>query len=297
MSPRLPAGAFSIPVGKAWLAIDIAPHPVIKSDQFSGSTAGPMPFQKIEAEKLSDAVIRQIEGLILQGVLSPSERLPSERDMAEAMGVSRPSLREALSRLQEDGLLVARPGSGIYVAEILGSAFSPALVRLIARHPRATADYLAFRKDLEGLAAERAAQSAGDVDLQVIDAAFRRMQAAHLRPDPQAEAALDAAFHMAIIEAGHNVVALHMMRSMQELLQAGVFRHRSRIFASEEVRERILRQHEAINTALQTRDGTSARARIEEHLDYVAEQLTIQQRADEQAELARLRLRHAGRED
>lgn len=250
-----------------------------------------MPFQKIEAEKLSDAVIRQIEELILQGVLSPSERLPSERDLAETMGVSRPSLREALSRLQKDGLLVARPGSGIYVAEVLGSAFSPALVRLIARHPRATSDYLAFRKDLEGLAAERAAQSADEVDLAVIDAAFRKMETAHADPNPQIEARLDVGFHMAIVEASHNVIALHMMRSMQELLQAGVFRNRARIFAATDLRNQLLEQHRAINAAIQTRDGALARQRIGIHLDFVAEQLLLQQRADEKSDLARLRLR------
>lgn len=255
-----------------------------------------MTFQKIEAEKLSDAVIRQIEGLILQGVLRPSERLPSERDMAETMGVSRPSLREALARLQADGLLVARPGSGIYVAEVLGSAFSPALVRLIARHPHATADYLAFRKDLEGLAAERAARIAGDADLRVIDASFQRMKAAHDDDDPEAEAALDAAFHMAIVEAGHNVIALHMMRSMQELLQLGVFKNRIRIFTRSEIRDQLLAQHGAINTALQERDGPAARQAIETHLDFVADQLIRQQLADEQAELARLRLRHVNGE-
>lgn len=252
-----------------------------------------MPFQKIQAEKLSDAVVRQIEELILQGVLRPGERLPSEREMAETMGVSRPSLREALSHLQEDGLLVARPGSGVYVAEVLGSAFSPALVRLITRHPCAVDDYLAFRKDLEGLAAERAAQSAGEADLSVIDAVFRKMQAVHARPDPEIEATLDAEFHMAIVEASHNVIALHMMRSMQELLQAGLLRNRSGVFADSATRERLLAQHDGINTALQHRDGKAARNLLSEHLDYVAEELAAQARLAEQNELARLRLQLA----
>ncbi len=85
-----------------------------------------MPFQKIESEKLSMAVVRQIEGLILQGVLRPGERLPAERELSERLGVSRPSLREAIAELQEAGLLAARAGAGIYVADVLGSAFSPA---------------------------------------------------------------------------------------------------------------------------------------------------------------------------
>jgi GntR family transcriptional repressor for pyruvate dehydrogenase complex len=59
-----------------------------------------MPFDPIRSEKLSGAVVRQIELLILRGVLRPGERLPSERDLAERLGVSRPSLREAVAELQ-----------------------------------------------------------------------------------------------------------------------------------------------------------------------------------------------------
>ena len=116
-----------------------------------------MPFQKVEAEKLSSAVVRQIESLILRGLLRPGERLPAERDLAVRLGVSRPSLRDALATLQEQGLLSARAGSGIYVADVLGSAFSPALIRLFRAHDDAVFDYITFRRDIESLAAERAA--------------------------------------------------------------------------------------------------------------------------------------------
>ena len=89
-----------------------------------------MPFEKITAGKLSQAVTHQIEELILRGILRPGERLPSERELAERMGVSRPSLREAIADLQEKGLLSSRAGAGIFVADVLGNAFSPALVSL-----------------------------------------------------------------------------------------------------------------------------------------------------------------------
>ena len=59
-----------------------------------------MPFQKIEPEKLSHAVIKQIELLILRGILKPGERLPSERELSEKLGVSRPSLRDAVAELR-----------------------------------------------------------------------------------------------------------------------------------------------------------------------------------------------------
>ncbi|ODT60863.1 MULTISPECIES: FadR/GntR family transcriptional regulator [Paracoccus] len=248
------------------------------------------PFHPIDAARLSDAVVAQLEALILQGVLRPGERLPGERDLAERMGVSRPSLREALAAMQADGLLVARLGSGVFVADVLGSAFSPALVQLIARHPLAADDYLTFRKDLEGLAAERAAIAAGDTDLEVLDRIVQAMRHAHATPDPQAEAALDADFHMAIVEASHNLIALHMMRTMQDLLRQGMLFNRPRIFASPDLRDRILDQHIAINDALQMRDGPQARAALEEHLDLVAQTLSAQRRADDHAAVARLRL-------
>ena len=118
-----------------------------------------MPFEKIEAEKLSAAVIRQIELLILRGILRPGERLPAERELADRMGVSRPSLRDAVAALEKRGLLAAKAGSGIYVADTLASAFPEPLVDLFAKHDEAVFDYLTFRRDMEGMAAERACTS------------------------------------------------------------------------------------------------------------------------------------------
>ena len=224
-----------------------------------------MPFQKVEPEKLSHSVVRQIEGLILRGILRPGERLPSERDLAERLGVSRPSLREAVAELQEAGLLTTRASAGIFVAEVLGSAFSPALVGLFQRHDEAISDYLAFRRDLEALAAERAARLASDTDLQVVDTIFAKMEAAHQKRDPADEARLDAEFHMAIIEASHNVIMLHMMRSMFDLLRQGVFYNRQVVFRQKATRATLLDQHRAIRDALLARDPVAARAAVEDH--------------------------------
>ena len=83
-----------------------------------------MPFKQVQTEKLSSAVSRQIEQLILRGILRPGERLPSERELSERLAVSRPSLREAIASLQAKGLLVTKASAGIFVADVLGSAFS-----------------------------------------------------------------------------------------------------------------------------------------------------------------------------
>lgn len=249
-----------------------------------------MPFQKVEPEKLSHSVVRQIEGLILRGILRPGERLPSERDLAERLGVSRPSLREAVAELQAAGLLATRASAGIFVAEVLGSAFSPALIRLFQRHDEALFDYLAFRRDLEALAAERAARLASDTDLQVVDAVFAKMEAAHRKRDPADEARLDAEFHMAIIEASHNVIMLHMMRSMFDLLRQGVFYNRQVIFRRKTARATLLGQHRAIRDALLARDAAAARAAVEDHLAFVARALDEDRRAARNEAVARLRI-------
>ena len=249
-----------------------------------------MPFERIQPEKLSRSVVRQIELLILRGILRPGERLPSERELSDRFGVSRPSLRDAVAELQEAGLLVARANSGIYVADVLGSAFSPALTRLFASHDEAVFDYLDFRRDMEGLAADRAARLGSDTDLAVVASVLAKMEDAHKKRDPSDEALLDADFHLAIIEASHNVVMLHMMRSMYDLLREGVFYNRQVMFKQRTTREALLEQHRAINRALQARDPVGARAAIEAHLDYVRQALTDHIRAEKNELIARKRL-------
>lgn len=249
-----------------------------------------MPFLKVTPEKLSNSVVRQIEQLILRGILRPGERLPSERDLADKLGVSRPSLRDAIADLAEHGLLVSRAGSGIFVAEVLGSAFSPALTQLFSTHDEAVFDYISFRRDIEGLAAERAASFGSETDLKLIDTIFGKMELAHQKRDPSDEAQLDAEFHMAIIEASHNVIMLHMLRSMFELLRQGVFYNRQVMFRNRMTRDQLLDQHRAINATIQTRDPAAARAAVAAHMAYVEQAFHDQMRAEKHESIARQRL-------
>ncbi len=254
-----------------------------------------MPFEPIQPEKISHTVVRQIEQLILRGILKPGERLPSERELSERLGVSRPSLREALSDLQDSGLLTSRAGAGVFVGDVLGSAFSETLVRLFANHEEAVFDYITFRRDMEGLAAERAASIGTETDLKVIGALFAKMEAAHSKRDPTEEANLDAEFHLSIIEASHNVIMLHMMRSMYQLLREGVFYNRSIMFKQRTTRDTLLDQHRAINEALQARDPIAARAAVEHHLGYVESALFDQSKAERNEAIAKKRFEHEQR--
>ena len=118
------------------------------------------------------------------------------------------------------------------------------------------------------------------------------MEAAQSKRSSEEEARLDAQFHMSICEAGHNVVMLHMMRSMYELLQTGVFYNRQATFRQRSGRSELLDQHRVINEALQARDPEAARAAVHKHLDFVAAVLKAQERANRNEKIAKLRFAH-----
>lgn len=175
---------------------------------------------------------------------------------------------------------------------MLASTFPEALIQLFATHDEAVFDFIGFRRDMEGLTCERAARLGSDTDLLVIDTIFKKMETAHLKRDPTDEAQLDAEFHMAIIEASHNVIMLHMLRSMFELLRQGVFYNRQIMFRNRFTRDEILDQHRAMNQAIQARDPEGARAAIGSHMDYVEKAFNDQRRSDKHESIARQRYEH-----
>jgi len=91
------------------------------------------------------------------------------------------------------------------------------------------------------------------------------------------QAGLDADFHMAIVEASHNIIMLHTMRSMFQLLRAGVFYNRQAIFRQNTTRQALLEQHRRINDAVQSRNPADAADSVRKHLDFVESALRNQQ--------------------
>lgn len=142
-----------------------------------------MGFDQIRQRRLSDDIVEQLEGMILEGTLKSGERLPAERALAEQFGVSRPSLREAIQKLSAKGLLVSRQGGGNYVATSLGSTFSDPLLQLLESNPEAQRDLLEFRHTLEASCAFYAALRATDVDRERLRLAFERLQDCYARVD------------------------------------------------------------------------------------------------------------------
>ena len=109
-----------------------------------------MAYSKIRQPKLSDVIEQQLEFLILEGTLRPGEKLPPERELAKQFDVSRPSLREAIQRLEAKGLLLRRQGGGTFVQSSLWQSFSDPLVELLSDHPESQFDLLETRHALEG---------------------------------------------------------------------------------------------------------------------------------------------------
>lgn len=226
-------------------------------------------FHPIRHARSAEEVAHQVEALILQGVLRAGDRLPGERELAGETGVSRPIVREAIKAMEAAGLLFSRQGEGTFVADVIGTIFTPQVSRLLASHGHATRDYLEYRREIEAVAARFAAERATEADRDLLEAAVAEMHAAHLAADFDREAAADIDFHSLIGEMAHNLVLLHTLRACYRLLAEGVFNNRSRLYRIPEARRELLSQHKTIAHAILDGDGAAAETAARAHIDYV----------------------------
>lgn len=238
-------------------------------------------FDPVDQRKLSEMVVDQIEDLVISGVLRPGQKLPAERDLAEQLEVSRPKLREGLKLLEDRGLLEVHKSDGTFVSQLTGSALSPAMIALYSRRQSAFYDFLEYRREQESFAAFMAAKRATDADLESFKELMDAMEAAHHAKQHELESVLDVRFHMLIIECSHNSLLLHVMRSIYELMNKGVFYNRNFLYDKEEgMRTKLLEQHKAIAQAIINRDSEGAASAAEAHLNFVEESFMASQ--DEQ---------------
>lgn len=245
----------------------------------------------VRQQRMSDRVAEELERAIVEGIYPAGERLPPERALAEELGVSRPTLREALNTLAIQGLIETRQGGGHRVKSTLGSSFSDPLLALLGKHEGFQYDILEYRQALEGMAAQYAAERATDEDRARLTACFERIERAHASGNSAAEAEADAAFHLCIAEACHNVVLLHNMKALFRLLEASIA---DSIFTFAGQGERglsLLAQHRALLAAIVEGDARAARASSDRHLRFVAQCLTESRRADERKDRSRRRSR------
>lgn len=254
-----------------------------------------MGYQQVQRPRVSDVIMQRLEAMILEGSFKPGQKLPPERELAEQFGVSRPSLREAVQKLVARGLLVSRQGGGNYVSEQLGQSFSDPLLQLLAGHDEFHYDLLEFRHALEGLAAHYAALRATEADKAMLQHRFDALVATYQAMDPLQEAEADAAFHLAIAEAAHNVVLLHSMRGIFALLEQGIVKSLTRLFEKDESRSVLYEQHRALLEAILAGDPEVARARSHEHLVFVEDSLLEMSRQETRFERAMRRVQVSGR--
>jgi GntR family transcriptional repressor for pyruvate dehydrogenase complex len=231
-----------------------------------------MVFNPVSAPRrarLSDAICTQVEALIVDGKLRSGEALPSERDLAQRLKVSRPSLREALLRLEAHGLVRVRRGGGYETADVLAPTLTDPLVHLLHRHARAVEDVLEMRYAFEALCASFAAERANATDVRRIGKAFRASDRRRGPHDPLGDADADAEFHLAIAEASHNTALVHVMRGLYNLLRTSAHRARETLYRQPGNVEFLRDQHRAIYEAIVARDADEARAAAQVHLGFI----------------------------
>lgn len=226
-------------------------------------------FDPIENESLADAAVRQIEDLILGGVLTEGMLLPGERDLAEQLGISRPKVREALRHLADVRLLKIVPNEGIYVDRLGGDAMSPALIELYKRHPSAIQDNLEYRREQEGFAARLAAQNATPEDHDALTQIIAAMSAEEAQSNLEQAAELDLQLHLAVAFASHNRTLIHMMTSLYRMNRSALFYNRGELMNLEQASQSLLQQHMEIVDAICAGQPTMAEQAAKGHIDYV----------------------------
>lgn len=241
------------------------------------------------SQRLSDTVAHQLEQRILEGALKAGDRLPAEREFALELGVSRPSLREAIQKLASKGLLYSRQGGGTYVADQLNESLTNPWAQMLESHPGLEGDLLEFRALLETQCAEWAASRATPADLQHLDLALQSATSAiaSLRADLVAEA--DRGFHQALAEAAHNAFAAHMMSVVQGLLQKDILFNLGELIGVPVASRMLVDQWTAIVDAVRQQKTVAARQAAATHAGFFRETLHQAQRAQARREVSELR--------
>jgi GntR family transcriptional repressor for pyruvate dehydrogenase complex len=224
-----------------------------------------------ERVRLSDSIVSQIESMILDSTLKPGDPLPPEREFAERLRVSRPSLREALLKLEARALVRMRRGGGYSIADVTAPTLTDPLVHLLQRHPPAVLDVLELRVGIEAISAYLAAQRATPTDRALLKRRYAALaRADKVRGDPVNDAEADLEFHMAVAEASHNVALIHVMRGLFNLLRTSILRFRNRVFELEDGSDRVLHaQHRSIYEAVMRGAADEAREAAHLHLAFI----------------------------
>ena len=242
------------------------------------------------ASRLADTVASELEARILDGSLKPGDLLPSERELAIELGVSRPPIREAIQKLASKGLLTTRHGLGTRVTDRLEAHFVDPWQYMLKGHPMLQRDLLEFRQMLEGQAAYLAAERALDIDIQRLDAVYAELSAAYDSQDIQACIDKDVDFHQAIAEAAHNALIGHLTASLMRVIHGHVSTNLEFLHAQPRRWDQLKEQHHAIWQAIREHQPEAAANAARGHIEFVRQTMSDNALDEEHRQTARRRL-------
>jgi len=221
-------------------------------------------FVTVERRKVTTQAIDQIRRLITSHTFAPGQKLPSERELAEMLGVSRPSLREVILALSALGVLESQHGRGTFVSSLSPDVLALPLALILEVNQDALHNLFEVRLMLEVGAAESAARQIGDAAVEAL--VEIRAHARRALDDIETFVDCDIAFHRAIHEASGNRLLLALMDSLTALGR------QSRLITASNrgVRESALKAHQGIIVALRRRDAAAAGVAMRQHLAHVA---------------------------
>lgn len=217
--------------------------------------------------------MRQLEQMLLEGSFAAGQKLPTERELAEQFDVSRPSVREALQKLEAKGLVLRKQGGGTFVCDSLVGGLTDPLFELIGRHPESQFDLLEFRHALEGICAYYAALRGTANDFNQIKQRYDEICVAQQQQDVSAEAAAVGRFYLAVAEASHNVVLLHLVRGLTPLVEQNIRQNLEILQLKEGIVSQLDAHRQRLMQAVINGEPEQARQASNSHLAYIEEAL------------------------
>jgi GntR family transcriptional repressor for pyruvate dehydrogenase complex len=228
--------------------------------------------------KRSDETFRQIVALIFEGHFSPGSPLPAERELAETLNVSRPTLREALNRLEAKGFVDRRSKSGNYVCTAIPASLREPIDEALENNLIPLADIIDVRKILEMWAVERAVKSPTEDQVRALASCVKAMRAAVSCENEDQFAhyrAADQHFHQILAEMAGNLLYVHLAHFLTGLVSRSISMSRQ-IFPGDYPRNNLT-WHEHILKAVRAQDLEQAKEAMLEHFFQIERYLSPRQ--------------------
>ncbi len=219
-----------------------------------------MPIQTVEPQRLYRQIAEQLRALLASGEFVAGARLPAERDLARQLGVSRPSVREALIALEVEGWVEVRTGSGVYALDRSHRKPVPA-----AEAEWGPLELIRARRVVEGETAALAAVLGKRKDIDAIGRAIDAMRDLAGRNVMPLDG--DRAFHIAIVEACGNAVLVETVQRFWDSRRGPIFSRLGGYFETARSWRSAVAEHEAIRDAIAARDADGARTAMHVHMD------------------------------